>query len=216
MMRAGQAMRADDVFVLGNGRSRLQFDLRLLRQAGRVYGCNALYRDFAPDVLVAIDRRMIDEIAASGYARDHCCYFADDARGLPIPPDCLVGEPGLSRYAGPTAVRLAARLEKPKRIYLIGFDIVDIEWNNVYAGTPGYGNYGRTASQIRAAGKYVCHNPPTLFQLRDIFLEFPQIQFFKLMKSSRFHYVEWNGVPNLAYLTRDRLGKLKSACRAPV
>jgi hypothetical protein len=198
-----------DVFVLGNGRSRLRYDLETLRRAGRIYGCNALYRDFAPDVLVAIDRRMIDEIVASGYSRDHCCYFANDERGLSVPPDCLVGEPGRTRYAGPAAIRLAIRLEQPRRIFLIGFDIVDIEWNNIYAGTPGYEDYRDIGKRIVETGKYVGHNPATLSQLRDIFLEFPQIQFCKLMNSSRFRYPEWKGVRNLVYLTLDQIRKLR-------
>jgi len=40
-------------FVLGNGRSRLEISLDDLKKHGRVYGCNALYRDFIPDVLIA-------------------------------------------------------------------------------------------------------------------------------------------------------------------
>ena len=40
-------------FVLGNGVSRKEIDLESLRKWGKTYGCNALYRDFAPDVLVA-------------------------------------------------------------------------------------------------------------------------------------------------------------------
>ena len=40
------------VFALGNGESRLQLDLEKLRGHGKIYGCNAIYRDFIPDVLI--------------------------------------------------------------------------------------------------------------------------------------------------------------------
>ena len=49
-------------FVIGNGESRRGYDLTKLKEFGPVYGCNALYRDFIPDVLVAVDEAMIKEI----------------------------------------------------------------------------------------------------------------------------------------------------------
>ena len=36
------------VFCIGNGESRKGFDLEKLRPYGKIYGCNALYRDFTP------------------------------------------------------------------------------------------------------------------------------------------------------------------------
>ena len=52
-------------FIIGNGKSRIGFDLNQLRGKGTIYGCNALYRDFMPDVLVATDDRMREEIELS-------------------------------------------------------------------------------------------------------------------------------------------------------
>ena len=46
---------AKKVFCIGNGESRKDFNLERLRQFGKIYGCNGLYRDFTPDVLVAMD-----------------------------------------------------------------------------------------------------------------------------------------------------------------
>jgi len=42
-------------FVLGNGKSRKILDLNLVKQHGPIYGCNALYREFTPDCLIATD-----------------------------------------------------------------------------------------------------------------------------------------------------------------
>ena len=52
-------------FIIGNGVSRKGFDLEQLRGKGVIYGCNALYRDFMPDVLVATDDKMREEIELS-------------------------------------------------------------------------------------------------------------------------------------------------------
>ena len=53
--------RSDVAFVLGNGKSRLNVDPRNFQERGVVYGCNALYREFVPDYLVAVDVKMVNE-----------------------------------------------------------------------------------------------------------------------------------------------------------
>jgi hypothetical protein len=68
---------ADTVFCIGNGESRIGFDLEQLRPHGKIYGCNALYRDFTPDVLVAVDHGIIHEVYHSGYAKKNTCYFRE-------------------------------------------------------------------------------------------------------------------------------------------
>ena len=50
------------VFCIGNAESRVGFDLEKLRRFGKIYGCNAIYRDFMPDVLTAVDNGIIHEI----------------------------------------------------------------------------------------------------------------------------------------------------------
>ena len=54
-------------FIIGNGPSRAEFDIASLRGLGTIYGCNALYRDFTPDYLVAIDPPIIEEIETVSY-----------------------------------------------------------------------------------------------------------------------------------------------------
>ena len=63
------------VFCIGNGESRKSLDLLQLRPHGKIYGCNALYRDFTPDVLIAVDMGIMHEIYHSGYAYENQCYF---------------------------------------------------------------------------------------------------------------------------------------------
>ena len=52
----------DVAFVIGNGISREGIELEALSKIGKVYACNAVYRTFKPDYLVAVDVKMILEI----------------------------------------------------------------------------------------------------------------------------------------------------------
>ena len=65
------------VFCIGNGESRKGFDLEKLRPHGKIYGCNAIYRDFMPDVLTAVDHGIMHEIYHAGVAQKIPCYFRD-------------------------------------------------------------------------------------------------------------------------------------------
>ena len=62
-------------YVLGNGPSRKTVNLENLKEKGVVYGCNALYRDWEPDFLVANDWRVMLEVIESGYGG--ACVFCD-------------------------------------------------------------------------------------------------------------------------------------------
>ena len=68
---------AKKVFCIGNGESRKGFDLETLRKHGTIYGCNAIYRDFMPDVLTAVDQGIMHEIYHAGVAQKIPCYFRD-------------------------------------------------------------------------------------------------------------------------------------------
>lgn len=68
-------MASDNVFCIGNGESRKGFDLEQLRPFGKIYGCNALYRDFMPDALIAVDHGIMHEIYHAGIAQKIPCYF---------------------------------------------------------------------------------------------------------------------------------------------
>ena len=68
---------ATRVFCIGNGESRQSLDLRMFKPHGKIYGCNALYRDFTPDVLTAVDHGIMHEIYQSGYCYKNECYFRE-------------------------------------------------------------------------------------------------------------------------------------------
>ena len=65
------------VFIIGNGESRIGFDLEKLRDYGKIYGCNLLYKEFTPDVLIAVDERIMHPCYWSGYPIENVCWFRD-------------------------------------------------------------------------------------------------------------------------------------------
>lgn len=124
-------------FVIGNGLSRQSVDLNLLKSCGVIYGCNALYREFTPDVLVSTDRPISAQIQESGYSRQYRHYTRH-----PLPQTGAL--PLIEKYksfsSGPNAVALSAQ-DRFDRIYLLGFDMGPTEnntFNNIYAGTEFY------------------------------------------------------------------------------
>lgn len=148
-------------FVLGNGRSRLAIDPNDLKDRGTVYGCNALYREFTPDYLVAVDTKMIREIHAAGaYTTNNVWTNANkytrELQGINL------FNPNLGWSSGPTALNFASH-NGAETIYILGFDYVGIGKqnelvNNVYAGTDNYkkvndratyyGNWQRQTSMV--------------------------------------------------------------------
>ena len=54
-------------FVLGNGESRKGIQIEDLKKIGKVFACNGVYRSDRPDVLVAVDPKMLLEIGETDY-----------------------------------------------------------------------------------------------------------------------------------------------------
>lgn len=123
-------------FVLGNGVSRRGIDLVTLKAIAPVYGCNALYREFTPDVLVATDRPISEQIQKSGYPLKNRFYTRDPIAGLGAYP---VIEQYWGYSSGPLAVAHAAA-DQHRKIYMLGFDMgpANEKFNNIYADTEFY------------------------------------------------------------------------------
>ena len=123
-------------FVLGNGISRQGINLQQLKQLGTIYGCNALYREFTPDVLVATDKPIAEAIQTSGYPLTNRFYTR-----RPLPESGALKLPDKYRgfSSGPNATALAA-LNGHSKIYLLGFDMGPHKnlFNNIYADTEFY------------------------------------------------------------------------------
>jgi len=132
--------------VIGNGLTRQGLDLaRLKNPMGllgadtvQTYGCNALYRDYAPDFLVAKGDDIIKEIADSGYT-DNNIVYTSAIHLLEYPNKFYLIPNDPYTDAGTTAAYIAC-FDGHKQIYMIGIEGQDTPgYNyNVYAGTNGY------------------------------------------------------------------------------
>ena len=109
LMRRARANKR--VFALGNGESRKSLDLTSLYEYGIIYGCNALYRDFRPDVLVVVDPVMKEEIWETDYLLENKAYFKDWTSESPIPRN----EWGFKATPAHLFLRLGAD-DSPKRV----------------------------------------------------------------------------------------------------
>jgi len=129
-------------FIIGNGTSRKGFDLKRLKPYGTIYGCNALYRDFAdnsvPDFLVAIDDGIITEIEGSDFPSKRFIVPPIDERWEPA--ECNISRPRSN--AGMNAMREAIKAGY-NQLICMGFDFLVNENNqllsNMYDGSQNYG-----------------------------------------------------------------------------
>ena len=134
-----KAIPRGNAYCIGNGPSRKEFDLSLLKDTGQTYGCNALYRDFKPNFLFSVDAKMSQEISKSGVCDHVVCY----APGLEVNRNKGLHLIPLNPHytSGNTAIHTAI-IHGHKDIYLIGFDFREYgkgSLNNMYQGTENYG-----------------------------------------------------------------------------
>lgn len=144
--------------VIGNGPSRLEFDLSVLNNpAGllgkdtlQTYGCNALYRNYSPDFLVAVGSDdIIKEISNSTYIKSNIVY-TNSTHLLEYPNKFYLIPHDPYSDAGTEALYIAA-FDGHKTIYMLGFDGQDTEgFNyNVYADTIGYDPLRSTVPEFK-------------------------------------------------------------------
>jgi hypothetical protein len=150
-------------FVLGNGTSRAGLSLPQMHQHGKLYACNAVYREYAPDHLVAVDTKMVLEINKFGYQLKNSVWtnynkLYEKFKGFNY------FEPRLGWSSGPTALHLASQ-HNYHTIYILGFDYVGLheKVNNIYAGTANYKKQNDRATYygnwLRQTGIVIQKNP---------------------------------------------------------
>lgn len=174
-------------FVLGNGVSRSAVNIQGLRPHGKIYGCNAIYREFTPDVLVATDRPISAAIQESGYALKHPFYTRRPLDGLGAHK---ISGPYYGYSSGPNAVALAAQ-HGFVQVYLLGFDMGAIDnnrFNNIYAGTEFY---KRREAPPTFTGNWIK-------QLIQISKDFPDTQLVRVHGPTTAHVEQFAQVSNLA------------------
>ena len=175
-------------FVLGNGISRLEVDVKTLQATGPVYGCNALYREHIPTVLVSTDKAISQEIQKSGYASQHRFYTRRPLPGLGAQ---VVPKRYFGFSSGPIALSIAVE-DGNDPIYLLGFDMGPTpagKFNNVYAGTDFY-------KPIEAAPTFTGN---WIKQLMRVITDATNNQFVRVCGETTQRYPELDMLPNLSH-----------------
>lgn len=189
-------------FVLGNGCSRLAVDLARLKTYGAIYGCNALYREFTPDVLISTDRPISTKIQEDGYAQSNVLYTRKPIPGLGAR---RVTQEYYGFSSGPIAVAQAC-LDHHNTVYMIGFDLGPLSndrFNNVYADTEFY---KKSSARPTFSGNWVR-------QIAQIVKRFNEYNFIRVMGDSTATIDQFKGIPNLVAMPMaeflDRINNLK-------
>ena len=165
---------SEPAFIIGNGLSRKDFNLNRLVGQGCTFGCNALYRDFTPDYLIAIDDQIIEEITQSDYPMNRFI----------LPPAEEQYEPAEHNPARPRSnAGMNACFEAIKKdfktLFLFGFDFIledEISVKNIYDKTACYGpetraNYNDNSNRAKYFEYMAKKNPDVNFKFvlpRDI------------------------------------------------
>ena len=176
-------------FVLGNGVSRREVNPLLLQHRGQIYGCNALYRDFEPDVLVATDRPIADHIQETGYALRRKFYTRKPISGRGA---YSIPEPYYTFSSGPAAVGIALD-DRNLKIYLLGFDLGPDSsklFNNVYANTEFY----------KKSGSVPTYTGNWIRQITKLTQQFRQVQFVRVCGTTTARLSELDALPNMTHL----------------
>jgi hypothetical protein len=175
-------------FVLGNGRSRLNIEPKILKNYGKIYGCNALYRDFLPDYLIAVDPKMVIELNQQAIQTKTTVWTNPNARYKDFQGFNFFN-PSKGWSSGPTALWLASN-HGYETIYILGFDYEGINnhknFNNVYADT---NNYKKSSE------------PPTFYgnwtrQTETTIKEFPHIRYVRVVDADNSFTPAWKGLKN--------------------
>tara|TARA_A100001035_G_scaffold124155_2_gene97645 strand:+ start:1874 stop:3112 length:1239 start_codon:yes stop_codon:yes gene_type:complete len=198
-------------WIIGNGVTRKDKDVRLLKDYGILYACNWFYREeFAPHVLVASDEPMTRTILKTtpNWPRGNWFYTwfpkpGSGAKKIPTPEKFA---------AGPSACYIAAKVHEHKKIFLIGndffgkgstFDVNNPDnngiMNNLYEGKKHYAKVKE--GQLNGAPTF--RNWQRRYQW--IIKQFPDTEFYhvepfegksppRLIGFDNFHQITWDNL----------------------
>ena len=183
-------------FVLGNGQSRKGIEINDLMEKGTVYACNAVYRTHQPHWLVAVDPKMMLEIAETDYAVNNKVYSNFNAQYNKVQKlldHVTWSKPSLGWSSGPTALKLACD-HGFKEIYILGFDYqghtVDNKgtrkmFNNMFKDTR---NYKRSKDDATFYGNW-------MNQTKKCLQDYPEVKFHRVIPTGWFQPKDlaWKG-----------------------
>lgn len=200
------------VSVIGNGESRIGFDIGQMKQFGDVVGCNAIARDYELDHYIAVDKRVCQEVANLTQNKNIPVYTRADWHAsfsffpnVKLVPDLPYQDK--NRWdkpfhwgSGPYALLLACTLN-PDIVFVIGCDLWGIEEdrkreNNIYKGTACY-----------APRKDAVDPSYWIKQFKKCFEIYNQTRFIYITPDKWTKPEEWEGLKNLYFDTYQGLNK---------
>ena len=187
---------AEVAFVLGNGESRKGIRVDDLKKHGKVYACNGVYRTETPDFLIAVDPKMVLEIAESDYLLQNKVYSNFNAqynKNPKILDHVQWFKPSLGWSSGPTALRMACD-HGFKEIYILGFDYQGLseggknnrfKVNNLFKDSR---NYKKGNEQATFFGNW-------MNQTKKCLQDYPDVKFHRVIPKDWFQPkdLQWKG-----------------------
>jgi hypothetical protein len=197
-----QKQNSKIAFVLGNGISRNKLKLENLQKYSTVYGCNAIYREYDPDYLIAVDVKMVNEIVAAEYHKHHQVW-TNPNKGVSTKSHLHFFTPHKGWSSGPTALWFASQ-HGHRDIYIFGFDFQGIngKFNNVYADTF---NYKRSTDAATYFGNW-------LNQSSNVIRDNRTINYYRVIETGNHIPDRLNGLPNLQHITYENFAEKFPEC----
>ena len=137
-----KAVPRGNAYCIGNGPSRLGFDLNKLKATGQTYGCNALYRDFMPDFIFSVDTNMSMKMVEDEVGLKTVHYAPALQANRKESKGMIHLIPNNPNWISGNAAFWTAAVHGHRNIYLIGYDFREYgkgELNNIYQNTDNYG-----------------------------------------------------------------------------
>lgn len=187
-------------FVCGNGKSRLQFKLEILRKYGPIYGCNKMYEDYMPDYLVAVDPPMVKQIIKDDVHKKIPLWTNKRSRLVDYPDGVNFFKPSRGWSSGPTALLLASQ-QGAKQVFILGFDFGgdNGQFNNVYADTE---HYKKSTDAPTFFGNWIR-------QTLTIAKEFPNTKYYRVI-TNHFDYTpkDLDGLHNFRQIKPETMQEM--------
>ena len=189
-------------FVLGNGESRRVIDINQLKPHGKVYACNGVYRTHRPDWLIAVDPKMMLEIAESDYVVNNKVYSNFNVqyqKHQKLLDHVTWSKPSLGWSSGPTALRLACE-HGLRDIYILGFDYQGhregekkerFRFNNIFKDSR---NYKKSQDEATFYGNW-------MNQTKRVLTDFPDVKFHRVIPEGWFKPKDLDWMKNLDTVT---------------
>ena len=190
-------------FIICNGPSRKEINLESLRQYGKIIGCNALYRDFMPDVLITVDKGMVRELNENLIQfKTECWTFPSKSYKRLKGFNFLIKHQKIyDRWcSGSTALFIANRFHGPfDKIYILGMDLEAEKnsSNNIYTGTRNYDDPRRA---VRTTEQF----DTSTRKWAACFKKWENTKFIRVLGPTPAHQKKWNTYKNFSEITVDQ------------